>query len=41
MPHINEQLHQDIPFKGCIYGLLLAVPIWLLIGLVSWWIFTP
>jgi hypothetical protein len=40
MPNIHDQLHQDIPFRGCVYGLLFSIPLWLLMGLFSWWIFT-
>ena len=40
MSHIHDQLHHEVPAKGCLIGLLLAVPFWVLIGLLSWWICT-
>lgn len=38
MHDIRTQLHQEIPLRGCVYGLLFSVPIWLLVGLFVWWI---
>ena len=39
MSDIRAQLHEDVPLRGCVFGLIFAVPMWLLIGLISWLIF--
>lgn len=40
MSHIHDQLHREMPVRGCLIGLLLAAPFWVLVSLLSWWICT-